>query len=462
MATMMRRQEEEEEGRRTKLACTICYNDYDNDHIPIMLICCGNTLCLECFEKHQANQVGELGVHDIWYSCPISKCRLSKNTGFNRSNKCYEKNRMLMEILGIDPASSTTVVANSNQNEVGLLNNNNNNSSAGEKDATSPASAAAVADTAGSVEDNMIDLSHDADDDASPTRQTNNQSVTNVLRRSQRIRRPPAIRDIPTDATRNATMNRDRRSISANERNRRVKRRTVHNISTIGGNVTLETPSVDNEFTNTVKKARNLWCIRQFTKDSRTDTDRLGRYPSEWALGKGYILASDRLLYAAGYPDHPLEYLRETDIEAIKNACRNSDLFPPGENLSLYCGRYQKFSEIEKGDMVVMNVPGRPKEGEAYFGVVTSNSLRRMSPDECREEGFPAMHLLPSKRYNGIMLRDVKWLRKGLVRKLPGQQKNVVPWINESVTVWLSKSKGIHSGLEIMKRSSFMENTSRV
>ena len=458
MATMMR--QEEDEGRRTKLACTICYNDYDNDHIPIMLICCGNTLCLECFEKHQANQVGELGVNDIWYSCPISKCRLSKNTGFNRSNKCYEKNRMLMDILGIDPASSTTIVANSDQNEVGPLNNNNNNSAGeGEKDAKRPA-LDAVADTARSVEDNMIDLSHDADEDVLPTGQTNNQSVTNVLRRSQRIRRSPVSREIPADVTRNATMQHDRPNES--NRRRRVKRRTAHNISTIEGNVTLESPSVDNEFTNTVRKARNLWCIRQFTKDSRTDTDRLGRYPSEWALGKGYILASDRLLYAAGYPDNPLEYLRETDIEAIKNACRNSDLFPPGENLSLYCGRYKKFAEIEKGDMVVMNVPGRPKEGEAYFGVVTSNSLRRMSPDECREEGFPAMHLLPSKRYNGIMLRDVKWLRKGLVRKLPGQQKNVVPWINESVTVWLSKSKAIHSGLEIMKRSSFIENTSSV
>lgn len=441
MATMMR--QEEDEGRRTKLACTICYNDYDNDHIPIMLICCGNTLCLECFEKHQANQVGELGVNEIWYSCPISKCRLSKNTGFNRSNKCYEKNRMLMDILGIDPASSTTA-ANPDQNGVGPSNDSSVN------DAKSSA-LAAEADTAGSVEDNMIDLSHDADEDVSPTGQTNNQSVTNVLRRSQRIRRPPFIRDIPTDATRNATMHRDRPNES--NRRRRVKRRTAHDID--------ESPSVDNDFTNTVRKARNLWCIRQFTKDSRTDTDRLGRYPSEWALGKGYILASDRLLDAAGYPDNPLEYLRETDIEAIKNACRNSDLFPPGENLSLYCGRYKKFAEIEKGDMVVMNVPGRPKEGEAYFGVVTSNSLRRMSPDECREEGFPAMHLLPSKRYNGIMLRDVKWLRKGLVRKLPGQQKNVVPWINESVTVWLSKSKGI-SGLEIMKRSSFMENTSSV
>ncbi|KAL7454521.1 hypothetical protein ACHAWC_006149 [Mediolabrus comicus] len=456
MATMMR-QQEEEEGRRTNIAwpnCTICRSDYDNDHIPIVLICCGQSVCLDCFQKHQANQVIELDVNEIWYSCPISNCRLSKNTGFNRSNKCYVLNRSLMDILRIDVGPS-------------------NDSSAGVNDATNPSSAV-VADKAGSdEEDNMIGLSHDADDDVvSPTGQTNSQSITHVLRRSQRIRRSPVSRDI-ADATRNVTMHRDKRSSSANERNtrRRVKRRTAHNhnISTTG--VTLESPRLDREFSKIVRKAKTLWCIRQFIRDSRTDTDRLGRNPSEWALDKGYILASDRPLYAAGYPENPMKYLRETDIEDIKNTCRNaSRFFSPGENLPLYCGRYKDFAAMEKGDMVVLNVPGRPKQGEAYFGVVTSNSLRRLSPSECREEGFPAMRMLRENyTFNGLMFREVKWLRKGLVRKLPGQKKKkgnngayTVPWINESAVIWLTKSKAIHSGLEIMKRSTFMENTSSV
>jgi hypothetical protein len=323
----------------------------------------------------------------------------------------------------------------------------------------SPAPAAVARNTRN---ENITDLSHDND---SLSRQT----VTDVVRKSQRIRRAPVSRDIATDATRNATIHRDKRSNSANERNSGVKRRTTHNISTIGGNAILESPRVDNEFTKIVGKAQNLFCIRQFKEDSKTDADPLGRNPSEWALRKGYILSSDRALYAAGFPENPLEYLRETDLEDIKNTCRNVPrLFPSVENLARYCSRYKIFAEMEEGDMVVMNVPGRPKEGEAYFGVVTSNSLKTMSPGECEEEGFPAMHLLGGGyNFNGLMLREVKWLRKGLVRKLPGQKTgrngaNTVPWINESVTIWLSKSTDSHSGLEIMKRPSFIENTSSV
>ena len=221
MATMMR-QQEEEEGRRTNIAwpnCTICRSDYDNDHIPIVLICCGQSVCLDCFQKHHANQVIELDVNEIWYSCPISNCRLSKNTGFNRSNRCYVLNRSLMDILGIDPAysSSNNVANTSNTNEVPSV-----DGSSGENNDARSSAVLAGNTVGGAGNEDIIDLSQNDD---SP--ESNQSTVTNVLRRSQRTRRPTVPHNVVEDTTVARDAKRSRRTVardavSVSERSRGV------------------------------------------------------------------------------------------------------------------------------------------------------------------------------------------------------------------------------------------------
>jgi len=120
---------------------------------------------------------------------------------------------------------------------------------------------------------------------------------------------------------------------------------------------------------------------------------------------------------------------------------------------------------MEVGDIVAMIVPGPPLKSEVYFGVIRSNDLKLMTPSEAEEAEFPAMHLLQGGfRFNGLMLREVRWLRKAFVRDLPGQKlgKNkqfTVPWLAESSPFWLSERS---EHLNMIKSQSFIEKTTPV
>ena len=63
--------------------------------------------------------------------------------------------------------------------------------------------------------------------------------------------------------------------------------------------------------------------------------------------------------------------------------------------------------------------------------------------------------------FKGLMLREVKWLRKGYMRDLPGQKRglngaNTVPWLVESGPFWIHKCK---NGLDILKQNDFLKKT---
>merc|ERR1712194_91665 len=159
------------------------------------------------------------------------------------------------------------------------------------------------------------------------------------------------------------------------------------------------------------------------------------------------------------------EYFRESSVAALKNACRGTSLFSGQSDavLTRYCGGYQRFAAMAKGDMVAMLIPGPPGKGEACFGVLTSDKLILMSPDKCAAKGFPALHLLGGhSRFNGLMLREVRWLRTGYVRHLPGQKAgkngvNTLPWLVETGPFWLLKTNT--SALDKMKSRAFLANT---
>ena len=52
-----------------------------------------------------------------------------------------------------------------------------------------------------------------------------------------------------------------------------------------------------------------------------------------------------------------------------------------------------KRSRARTNDSDIMMVPGRPAQSEAYFGMITSNHLKLMTPAEAEEADFPALHL---------------------------------------------------------------------
>jgi hypothetical protein len=117
---------------------------------------------------------------------------------------------------------------------------------------------------------------------------------------------------------------------------------------------------------------------------------------------------------------------------------------------------------MEVGDIIAMIVPGPPLKAEVYFGVIRTNALKLMKPAEAEEAEFPAMHFFQRGfRFNGLMLREVQWLRKAYVRDLPGQKLGqnkqfTVPWLAESSPFWLSERS---EHLDMIKSQSFFEKT---
>jgi len=216
------------------------------------------------------------------------------------------------------------------------------------------------------------------------------------------------------------------------------------------------------------QQASRFFRIRQFKEDTKKGgTDKLGCGPPLWCAKNSFCASSARILASIKIsdPDEAMKFLRETDEEALKNSCVGTPLFLGESNVKTYTNSYKRFASMEVGDIVAMIVPGPPLKSEVYFGVIRSNDLKLMTPSEAEEAEFPAMHLLQGGfRFNGLMLREVRWLRKAFVRDLPGQKlgKNkqfTVPWLAESSPFWLSERS---EHLNMIKSQSFIEKTTPV
>ena len=212
------------------------------------------------------------------------------------------------------------------------------------------------------------------------------------------------------------------------------------------------------EFLQFAKKASSLFCIRQFTGHAKktppgSQKDKYGTKPSEWCVSNGYCASSGRIVATLGTSNgqEAIKKLRETSIDVIKESCRHNGRFAAltERDLGRYCAAYKRFACMQKGDIVAMLIPGPTRKGKVCFGVITSNNLIIMSPDQAEEKNFPAPHLFELKEFDGLMLREVRWMRKGYMRHLPGQQEGkpgvyTVPWLAESTPFWLfNKNEGL-------------------
>ena len=233
------------------------------------------------------------------------------------------------------------------------------------------------------------------------------------------------------------------------------------------------------DFLQFAKKASSLFCIRQFTRHASetppgSQKDKYGTKPSEWCVTNSYCASSGRILAALGISDgqEAIEKLRETSIDVIKESCRQYGRFGFAElsegNLGRYCASYKRFACMKKGDIVAMLIRGPTRKGKVYFGVITSNNLKIMSPDQAKEKNFPAPHLFELKEFDGLMLREVRWMRTGYMRHLPGQQEGrrgayTVPWLAESSPFWLLNSK---KGLDVITGTDtckdFLQSTEQI
>jgi hypothetical protein len=490
----MAAQEDEPRYLRSNIVwptCRICYEPYSSERIPVLLLCCEITLCLNCFEQDQASKLAQLDENDIRYGCPWSGCPLSKNTGYNRSGKCYAKNRALMDILGIDTASSTAVNPSEN------IAPPNNNGSAN-PNVVSPTAAGRVNEE-DDIGNEIIDLSHDND---SPDSDRPHTSTGANLRRSQRTRRPAqrnleddtAISDEPqtsndefgTNSRRSKRQRRVAQSQPADdadervsERSRIVNRRIDGNDECdergISANVPISISSPDEVAANELwkevisKEGVNVYRIRCYMTESKTHDDKYARRMSEWCVNNGMTITCLEL--AKTLPRHQwfdAEALRNRVVsvshQELRRMCSESQHLSREEGP--YIRSYKQFVEMKKGVIVVLHTKGDMSGGRGppqtlSFGVIQDDSLSVMSREEammhkqCPWDPTPAAGI-------GFMVRKVIWLRQGELRAARGPHQ--VNWLAEFSPLWLMQvgerqEQFLRDAIRKMGSERFIRNT---
>ena len=253
--------------------------------------------------------------------------------------------------------------------------------------------------------------------------------------------------------------------------------------------VPINNVDLDKQWLHAVKKPGVQLCrIRQFQVDSRTKDDKLGRKCSDWALKMGYIASESRAIPTRllQFPSRAKAYLGQPIQTYKENAARDNEWFKDiqredkkRKSSSTYVNTYRNFAGVHEksntskkgglktGDVVAMLVKGGYKKGEAYFGIIEDDELLIRTPKAAENEGFPAPHIFSESNglyFNGLMLRRIKWMRRGMVRELPYQIANgrQVGWLVESGPNWFcmpKHSKGNMSCFDIMSSQEFLNRT---
>ena len=231
--------------------------------------------------------------------------------------------------------------------------------------------------------------------------------------------------------------------------------------------------STDAEWTQYISGSddRKIVRIMEFSNSSITADDPQGRLCSLWCLNKGYIASANRVVpeELLNDPDRALDYLRNEEKEKIKAKCLESPLFSDG--IGHLCN-YFLFACLGPGDLVILQMKsGDHAPGEAVFGFVEDDSFIIKSKDEViNVDAFPwklDREEAPDPWANGLMLRRVKWMRRGAVRSLPGQSKGKKAlWMHECVTSFLvevtntKKNGGLkRKALNAMRSEAFLRKT---
>lgn len=195
-----------------------------------------------------------------------------------------------------------------------------------------------------------------------------------------------------------------------------------------------------------------LFRVRAFKQETITKEDPRGRMCAEWCIHNGCIPSSARFIPSTllSNADDAKEFLCNKTANQIIEARKHSKYFESASNLTLYCNANRYFAGainrkgkkrgIQRGDVVALMVPGMEgtKDRETYFGVVTSDDLVVLTPREAITNGFPAPQLfeLDPPRFNGLMLRRVKWMRRCKTRDLLSAGEKQVNWLVEAAPFW--------------------------
>ena len=239
----------------------------------------------------------------------------------------------------------------------------------------------------------------------------------------------------------------------------------------------------------TKNKNRKVVRIRQMRNELSAfypKSDKHGESISYWDIKNRYIATSSRLV--------PVDIVERSDEnqnqavldaiaflsrpkEELKEHAKNSVFFTPEHKSGTYTRAvniYRRFCGIidirrgrdmgmKAGDIIALMVSGEKNLGRVFFGVVKDSTLFLKSPKACKEMELPATKLFnrtPDPRFNGIILRNVRWMRYGKTRELPRQKSNQVTWLCESAGSWYAiPDPEKNDSMEILSSKEFIDST---
>ena len=222
----------------------------------------------------------------------------------------------------------------------------------------------------------------------------------------------------------------------------------------------------------------NVYRVRIFKKDSTCNDDKFGRKCSFWCIQNGYVATGANILLVdelrdkiqTGGLENIRDHIRDMDHQHLLKICRDCKPYASIDG-SKYVKSKRDFIEMKTGDIVAMHVSGRDRKKVGpntvlVFGVVQDNTLIHMSKDEAKKNDFPWNFQKDGQDirgfHHGIMLRKVKWYRRGVLYDVRGDKQ--VNWLAECQGKWMAKigEKYLKEVIEKMSSKKFIGNTRQV
>eukprot|EP00985_Skeletonema_marinoi_P004460 scaffold1947_cov241-Skeletonema_marinoi.AAC.2 len=451
--------------------CVICTNDYGGRIVPAMLTCCMNHVCYDCAESDRSRKITDLEGNRKLIRCIFcnQKYHCSKETPWKVNNHFIEESGIDVDLTFVreTQAAMTAGVTNNQRKgprrrpETSSLNNAADNSNVVRQKVTR-SSGRGDGEDGEDTEVELIDLSNNQD---SPSIALTNRDAGTNLRRSQRTRRP-------TERNLADEMQSSNDDITTNTR--QSKRSRIVELE-----VALSDEAGDQQWREVIAKDNaDVYRIRCYNNDSKTEGDKFSRRISEWCVKNGIMITElelAKLLPRCQWFDGEALKMKVASIDSnqeLRHICDECNDFNPKERT--YIGSYRQFVEMKKGDIIVLHTKGGYTKGgppqTLSFGVIEDDSLTTMTKEEATQRQCP-LDLSglcdsnspggPAARI-GFMVKKVKWLRHGELKAVRGPRQ--VSWLVEASPLWLMKvgtldQNILRNAISKMGSEQFMRNT---
>ncbi|KAL7538437.1 hypothetical protein ACHAWF_006088 [Thalassiosira exigua] len=435
--------------------CQICGYAYGDRVVPCLTKCCGQDVCFQCLEKYRREEIAKLTGNRK--NVP---CMLCKTPFHSEREDPWVKNDHCARLLGIEVDDSEV---QEHKMVMRFASSGSKKSRSTRLDGRGSREAVGTSDA--------NNRSMDPSADAAVSTEQSSATVVTLARRSQRVNRREGETNYDSDVSIEDTGIIDQRptNLSAAVAPHELAEDSVAEATGTDGSMIEfsvadgEDESYAQESSSSQKRRRTedfgedakewssivmrrgirIFRVRILSIESAGVSDPFGRRCSQWCVKNGFIAATARMMVTL--PDHVRnngkacrDHIRGLTHKELLKGCNECTEY---KSLNIYAHTFRSFVDMKPGDVVVMAVRGKaPTPLPALvFGVVENDDLILLKKDEARRHGFPwdfRQDGEVDKNYNnGIMLRNVKWYRHGILQDVRGTKS--ANWLGEFQPKWL-------------------------